>query len=296
MTKGRCLAIQYRYATAGPFPSQLLDLFVVYLSLLAPPLQSFHDAVPAKRIILAGESVGLSLCVAFVQVLSRLRTTFKSSHLTFHGVEVALSLPAGIAGVSGSFDNTGGLPSWDLNGKYDYQAQEQPIYTAAWPAQPLWPSNPPRGDVYCETSALTHPLVCPIAIDNFRGSPPLWLACGEERGADGVKLIAQKAARQGVAVSFVEYEAMPHCWTSVLRRYPHSERAMKQWAMACVEMVKGNFSTRAEAVAFDSLETKLLDVTRLTTWETREIMSRIAAKRDVRVAYTVSALRSKPLL
>ena len=61
-TRGCCLAVQYRYATHQPFPAQLLDVLVAYFSLLA-------RGIPGHRVVFAGESSGLSLLVAMVQVL-----------------------------------------------------------------------------------------------------------------------------------------------------------------------------------------------------------------------------------
>ncbi|KAL8740855.1 MAG: hypothetical protein Q9184_008448, partial [Pyrenodesmia sp. 2 TL-2023] len=53
VTNGRCLSVRYRLAPQNPFPCALLDAFQVYLSLLYPPPGSFHEAVPAKHIVLA---------------------------------------------------------------------------------------------------------------------------------------------------------------------------------------------------------------------------------------------------
>ena len=226
LTNGRCVAIQYRYGTEQPFPAQLADLFVTYLTLLAPSSANpSHKSVPAERIVFAGESSGLNLLYSLTQVILYLQKAAKST-VQFHGTSVDIKLPAGIAGLSGFFDITCGLPSWSQNSRWDCLPESQPTYWREWKDQDVWPADPPRADIYCEKSAMMHPLVSPVAATSWAGSPPLFLACGEERNTDGNLYIAQQAARQGVTVHLEQYENMTHVWPTALPHLPHSARAL----------------------------------------------------------------------
>ena len=281
LSNGRCVAVGYRYSTTEPFPGALLDVFQAYLSLLSPPPGSFHTAIPSENIVFAGESSGLNLVLSLIQVLLRLRENTKS--IMFHGREVALELPAGVAGLSGWLDLTGALPSWKNKSEFDYLPVELPCYTTQWPGDPLWPADPPRGDLYCETSALAHPLVCPIAAQSWRGAPPMWLACGEERCADGVKLVAQQAARDDVTVILEVFEAMPHAWTIYLPKTPHGKKAYEEWGRACKQMTSGpRLTTKAVTVSFEDLTSREIDPKHVINISQGDAMRMIVQERDRR--------------
>ena len=66
----------------------------------------------------------------------------------------------------------------------------------------VWPTNSPRGDRYCDTQALCHPLVSPVAVRGWRGPPAMLIVCREERCLDSNKLLAQRATAQGVCVQW----------------------------------------------------------------------------------------------
>lgn len=55
ITGGRCFSVRYRLAPGHAFPSALLDAFVSYLTLLYPPPDAYHDAVPPEHIVISGD-------------------------------------------------------------------------------------------------------------------------------------------------------------------------------------------------------------------------------------------------
>lgn len=229
---GRVFSVRYRLAPQNPFPAALLDGLVAYLSLLYPPPGAVHDAVPASRIILCGDSAGGNLATVLLQTLlylHRIAPTGEMPTVTFHGAEVVVPLPAGVALNSPSVDLTRSLQGTSPH-KWDYlpPSSRSPALS---PPCVAWPANPPRAELFCEASALRHPLVSPLASPSWAGSPPVFVVCGEEKLGDEAKLFAQKAARDGVAVVWEQYEAMPHCFALVLTGTAEAE--------ACFEGFKG---------------------------------------------------------
>jgi hypothetical protein len=76
----------------------------------------------------------------------------------FHGKPVKVRLPAGIALGSPSLDLTRSMQSSETHAQYDYLPPPS-INPANSPPCDIWPANPPRADLFCEGSALCHPLV-----------------------------------------------------------------------------------------------------------------------------------------
>ena len=164
LTRGRTLNVGYRLAPQNPFPAAVLDTLVAYLSLLYPPDLSHHEPIPASSIIFAGDSAGGSLCLSLVQLILSAQNLQKTKTPTvlFHGRDVELSLPAGLALLSVAPDQTASLPSWTVNADSDIFEDKLPALDPKYPTCALWPTNPPRGNLYCETPMLNHPLVSPV--------------------------------------------------------------------------------------------------------------------------------------
>jgi hypothetical protein len=93
-----------------------------------------------------------------------------------------------------------------------------PSYSDKMPFPPdsVWPVNPPRRELFCDESAMCHPLVSPIAVMDWKGSPPVFICCGEELLEDEDKVVAQRLAREGVATVCEQYEGMPHVFGLML--------------------------------------------------------------------------------
>ena len=191
---GRGLSVRYRLAPQNPFPAALLDLFTSYLSLLYPTSSSFHDVVPASKVVLVGDSCGASLCFALVQVILELHRQYSPNFtVRFHGTDVSIPLMAGLASFSAWGEATHILPSWTLNQQYDFFSHLPPI--PRLPHCEIWPTTPPRGNVYCDISAIYHPLISPTLAESWVDAPPMWFCCGEEMLVDDSKIIAQRAVQ-----------------------------------------------------------------------------------------------------
>lgn len=254
LTNARCLSVRYRLAPQNPFPCALLDAFQAYLSLMFPPPDSFHEPVSARHIVLAGDSAGGNISLALVQLILQVNRSPTRKTLQFHGrsVDLPIPMPAGLAGNSPWADLTRCMPSLVSNAQWDYlppPMTNEKIST--FPHDEIWPTDPPRGDVYCDLSMLCHPLVSPLAAKDWTGSCPLWFVYGEEMLADEGKSVASLAAEQGVTVIWEQFEAMPHCFSMIFDQLQASRRCFKDWADFCAT-VAGD--TAEEGAA--KLETK----------------------------------------
>lgn len=238
-TGGKVCSVRYRLAPQAAFPSQLLDALMVYLSLLYPPPGSMHEAIPAEKIVLGGDSAGGNLVFALLQFLLYLHRQSKNPTLRFHGKDVAVPLPAGASANSGWFDITRSMPSIANNAQYDYLPPPDHDDTLShFPKDDVWPTNPPRGDLFCDLSLLDHPLVSPICADSWAGAPPLWFDTGEEMLTDEDKFVVSRAASQGVTIQYEEYQAMPHCFSMLLPALSTADRCMRSWGKFCKSVVE----------------------------------------------------------
>lgn len=242
-TNGIVCNTRYRLAPQAAFPSQLLDALQTYLTLLHPPPNSLHKPIPASNIVLGGDSAGGNLAFALLQLLLQLQRTAPANTtptITFHGRQVTAPLPAGCTANSGWFDITRSMPSITINARYDYlpPANHDSDALSRFPPDEIWPAKPPRGDLFCDLSLLTHPLVSPMLAKSWENSPPMWLSTGQEMLSDEDKILAARAAGQGVQVVYEEYEAMPHCFSMLLPALQTSDRAMSSWASFCKRAVE----------------------------------------------------------
>ncbi|KAI4220723.1 MAG: hypothetical protein LQ349_008016 [Xanthoria aureola] len=269
LTGGKCLSIQYRLAPQNPFPAALLDCLITYLTLLYPSSDFPNASVPARHIVFAGDSGGAGLALSLVQVIlyARKQQGIETPVLEFHGQKVMLPMPAGLAFQSPSVDpQLTTLPSWAANFEYDTVPPDPPGYDAEFPMDEVWPSKPPRGHYYCETSMLYHPLVCAMAADEWRGCPPIYMAIGsKERIVDAAKYFAQHVVIQGVPVLWEEFELMPHNWPMAFPSHRLSEKCYRSWANACSSFADGfNIQTRGSFTALKNFQERKLEVTGLT--------------------------------
>ncbi|EME88757.1 uncharacterized protein MYCFIDRAFT_206116 [Pseudocercospora fijiensis CIRAD86] len=232
---GRVCSVRYRLAPQTAFPGQLLDALQSYLSLLYPPPNSLHEAIPAEKIVFAGDSAGGNLAFALLQLLLHFHRSTPTPKIRFHGHDLLVPLPAGCSANSGWFDISRSLPSITSNSKYDYLPppnHDDAISTFPTDDHPgVWPSTPPRGDLFCDLSLLDHPLVSPVLAQNWSGSCPLWLCTGQEMLTDEDSVVAKNAAKQNVAVQFEQYEAMPHCFALLLPNLGVSGRLVRSWGV-----------------------------------------------------------------
>ena len=294
-TNARVASIRYRLAPANTFPGPILDTLVAYASLLYPPPGSHHKPISADRVVLAGTSAGANLCFALIRCLLELRhettemMTRPDPTVHFNGREVSLPLPAGIATCSGWFDQCDALPSWRDGGQNDILTVLQPALLPGYPSDHLWPSIPPREHPYCVAATLDHELVSPAAVRDWTGAPPMWFACGsEERGLDGVKVVASQAARCGVPVLWNEYAGMPHEFALLLSKLPQAKHCFEAWADACNRLVEDQV-VRSRAVYLNMpncAEVESGEVAELAPLPFDEVRRRMKMQNGERPVYT----------
>ncbi|KAH7139340.1 acetyl-hydrolase [Dendryphion nanum] len=242
-TGGRVYSVRYRLAPQNPFPAALLDAFHAYLTLLYPPPDAPHTAIPASEIVFAGDSAGGNLCTALLQLLLQLNRSsyFAQNPLTFHThkIDHPIPLPAALALVSPWLDVTRSLPSVESFAHFDYLPSPSQTHGIKIPSCPAWPSPPPRADLYCETAALCHPLVSPIAARDWTGSPPVFFSVGQEMLRDEGAVLAQRLHAQNVPVLWREFEAAPHVFAYMLEHFPGTAIHFKDFEEFCRGVVEG---------------------------------------------------------
>ncbi|KKA21298.1 Lipase/esterase [Rasamsonia emersonii CBS 393.64] len=251
LTGAPVLSVRYRLAPQNPFPAALVDVLVAYLSLISPPPGSLHDAVPAGKIVLAGDSAGGNLSLALLQTLLTLRRIAPS--IRFHGKDIPIELPAGLALSSPWCDLTRSMPSVRDNAKFDYiiPPHEPPetLY-APPPHQPddVWPRSPPRVDMYSDANMVAHPLVSPLAArkELWKGAPPLYIGMGEEGLTDEGLLLARKVHQAGSSVIVDQFEGMPHCFGLIMLGTQAGRRFYQNWADFCRDAVAGRVKEEEE--------------------------------------------------
>lgn len=301
LTSGRVLSIRYRLSPQHAFPAALLDALVSYLSLLYPPPGSFHDPTPASSIVFAGDSAGGNLSLALLQFLLHLHRTSPAGRtptVTFHGKQVELLLPAGAATNSPWMDLTRCLPSLETNAQYDYLPPPSMSAKTRFPPCPLWPTNPPRADLYCDGPTMCHPLVSPLAAASWEGSPPLFMVCGEEMLTDEDKVVAARAAKQGVQVVWEQYEAMPHCFAMMLEGLEGSRMCFASWAKFCRDVVErpGEVKTEGWFIKAKTLERNSVDVKSLSEFTDEEVRKRMQEATRKRIEGLEGEAKVQPML
>ncbi|KAI9788796.1 MAG: hypothetical protein M1816_006577 [Peltula sp. TS41687] len=287
LSGGRCLVVDYRLSPQNPFPFALIDLFIAYLSLLYPRWGFFHKAVPPEHIVLAGDSSGGNLVLALLLLLQFLRDK-RGGRVKFHGQEVLVPLPAGIAALGLHGDVTNSFPSYERNARYDWLADVPPVLSDRFPSCPIWPSVPSRGDIYCEISALTHPLVSPAASTYWKSMPLMFLAYGEERLIDAGKFIAQRASNGGAVVRFHQYDRLSHLFALLFPNLPQSRHLFREWARFCHTCVNNLDSLESKNVRYGLTdeEFKGVDNGPFSTMEYESVMKRMRERQAKRKVWT----------
>lgn len=288
---GRCLSVRYRLSPQNAFPCALLDAFLAYLSLIYPPHGSFHEPVQARHIVLAGDSAGGNLSLALLQLILQINrsSTHKSFHFHRQSIDLPLPLPAGLAGNSPWTDLTRCMPSITANAQYDYlpppMSHEK---ISRFPHDEIWPTDPPRGDLYCDLTVLRHPLVSPLAAKDWAGSCPIWFGYGEEMLVDEGKSVANLAAQQGVTVVWEQFEAMPHCFSMIFEQLEAGRRCFQDWADFCAKVAGGKegdvkLETKGTWFAAKTCKETDVDVTTLAICSQDEVAERMRAATEARM-------------
>ncbi|KAI9713759.1 MAG: hypothetical protein M1828_001353 [Chrysothrix sp. TS-e1954] len=291
-SEARIVVPTYRLAPQHPFPAGLLDLLVAYIGLIHPPPGAGHAACPARSIVLAGESAGGNLSLALIQTILFLRRKAaaqgRKPTVRWHGKDIELELPGGAATVSGLNDLSDCLPSHLSNGETDFLTARPGACCPDAPADDLWPTKPPRSEPYCGAAWYLHPLVNPLVAVDWTDSPPLWFAAGGgERLLDSTKIVAGRAASQGVPVIYEEYEGLPHMFVMMFPKLPQSPYCYKSWAKACRKMATGEHSeTKGYFIEMPRCKTSEIDVKALAFWRQDEVLKRVDRAARERAPWT----------
>lgn len=220
---------------------------MAYLSLLYPLPSSPYPALDPARIVFAGDSVGGVLLFALLQIIRH--TAPRACPLPFHSHQLVFPLPYPVSMATVSFapDQLCSLPSYQDNLVNDLYL-EHPWGYPDYPSCKLWPTKPPRSQIYAETRSYLHPLVSPNFARNCEGMPPIWFAVGEEQFVDGANAIARRLEGQGVSVTWVLFEAMPHCFATLpgLNKSPQADMCFRRWADFCTRSVESCVVTARE--------------------------------------------------
>ncbi|KAG0150359.1 hypothetical protein CROQUDRAFT_652542 [Cronartium quercuum f. sp. fusiforme G11] len=179
-TECRLFAVNYRLAPETKFPGPLHDVAVGYLRLL-------NDLkIPAKNIVIAGDSAGGGLVVSLLLYLR----------------DEGYPLPSGAILCSPWCDLTMSCDSWETNQAFDFLPMPKPD-------DPINPVKCYLGEEGIK-KYITHPYVSPLFGD-LHGLPPLLIQAGEaEVLRDEVTLLAHKASLHGVRVVHELYEDCVH--------------------------------------------------------------------------------------
>jgi hypothetical protein len=146
-----------------------------------------------------------------------------------------------------------------------------------FPPCKIWPTSPPRKNLYAEDAMLGHPLVSPLAAKSWEGSCPLYIETGTELLTDEDRHLATKAASQNVTVVFEEFEAMPHCFAMLLEDLGGARKFFTNWASFISQVTKnpGTVTTKGTKIKARSLEEIELDVQGLSTFTDEEVKARM---------------------
>jgi acetyl esterase/lipase len=246
LTGAPVFSVRYRLAPQNPFPAALVDALTAYLSLIHPPPGSLHKPIAASKIIFAGDSAGGNLSLVLLQTLLTLQRADQS--IRFHGNNVPVELPGGIATSSPWCDITRSMPSNFRNAHLDYlDAPPLPVGDTLFNGLPfipddVWPVSPPRADVFCNSTILCHPLVAPLAApaELWKNAPPIFISVGEEGLADEALIVARRLHQAGASVQTELFEGMPHCHALIMMGTPASDRFFGNFSKFCLDAVAGN--------------------------------------------------------
>ena len=190
---GRVLTIDYRVAPAYPYPAALEDALAAYQWLRQ------EQEIPAKEILLAGDSAGGGLALALCMLLR----------------DQGEELPRGVITMSAWADLTCSGDSYSFNYERDPlfgNAQDSMLYNRD----------------YVGDSDPEDPYLSPV-FGEFNGFPPMLMQAGSyEMLLSDTLTVAQKAKEQGVRVKVSVYEGMFHVFQMAGKLIPEVGRAWRE--------------------------------------------------------------------
>lgn len=295
LTGAPVLSVRYRLAPQNPFPAALVDALTAYLSLIHPPPGALHEAVPSNKIVLAGDSAGGNLSLVLLQTLLTLKRGSRS--IRFHGKDIQIELPAGVATISPWCDLTHSMPSVTRNAKYDYldisvqpsddPDTKTPFSPLPFPPDHLWPMSPPRVEMYSNANMLLHPLASPLAAtpDLWKDAPPIFVSTGEEGLSDEDLILARRIHEAGVPIVAEQFEGMPHCHGLIMISTPAGKRFFKGLAGFCRAAAAGRVESTGclTYLGYGMRETREIPLEKACGVSDEEVEDRMRRGRDWRL-------------
>ncbi|KAF2803686.1 alpha/beta-hydrolase [Mytilinidion resinicola] len=271
------------------------------MSLLYPPDDAYHAGVPPEKIVFGGDSAGGNLSTALLQFLLQLHRSCAPNELpsvSWNNKICTIPLPAGVALFSPWLDVTRSLPSIEGNVIYDYLPPPSITEKSTFPPDFVWPTDPPRVDLFCEGSALCHPLVSPLAAMSWENSPPIFVVSGDETLADEASVFAQRLARQGVKVVWDRFEAMPHCFAMVLEGLEGSRMCFTDYTDFCKRVMQspGSINIEGYFISAKTLAKKHVDVENLVDISDQEALDIMRAAQKRRITGKEREGKALPML
>ncbi|MHA1259783.1 MAG: alpha/beta hydrolase [Candidatus Heimdallarchaeaceae archaeon] len=209
VTKAKALIIDYRLAPENPFPAAIEDANAVYKWLTK------EKKIPAKKIIIAGDSAGGGLTVATLLSIK----------------EEGMELPAAAILFSPWVDLT-------LSGKTIKEKRKiEPLLTEEELRQ--------AAEMYLNGEEKNNPLASPVYAE-LKKLPPLIIQVGtSEILLDDSIRLAEKAEEEGVKVYLDVWEKMIHGFQMFSKYLPESKKALEKVGKI-VEEIMGNEREKEE--------------------------------------------------
>jgi acetyl esterase/lipase len=228
-------------------------------------------------------SAGGNLALALTQLLLEFRR--KNTSVQWYGEPRELPLPVAVTTNSPWLDITQSSPSWDgdTSEPFDYLPKPETMARAKIKSCSIWPTVPPRKNIYVDDDLIAHPLASVIMNKSWEGAPPMYMCTGWEILALEDKYLARKLHEDGVKLVFDEYEAMPHCFALILGKAPNGIKCFERWSgfiRQAVEDADG-IQPGARTVRAKTLKDVPLEFAELSDVTDEEIQRRVLEKAGV---------------
>jgi len=131
--------------------------------------------------------------------------------------------------------------------------------------------------LYADDDMIMHPLVTLLMAPSWAGAPPVWICTGKELLTDEDKFMAHKLWKDGVKVTYEEYEGMPHCFALLFERLAEARRCINGWAgfaKAVVEQ-QGKVPEGFRMIRAKTLEEEELDPKMVCPYSLEDIRERL---------------------